>query len=209
MVTVKNPILTGFYPDPSICRVGEDFYLVTSRFAYAPGVPLFHSRDLAHWEQIGNILQRKEQLAVGGEEISRGIYAPTIRYHKGCLLYTSIAELYNQKIALIRHTAVSSLRRSSVAGGNSRHVCPVSRCIPARADRIPLLFRGLRERLVDARLIVLGSKEIPRRLRQAPGRRDRLIPETDNAGRTVRPPKIDVYKRQSLNRSFGSPRNST
>ena len=83
MVTVKNPILTGFYPDPSICRVGEDFYLVTSSFAYAPGVPLFHSRDLAHWEQIGNILQRKEQLAVGGEEISRGIYAPTIRYHKG------------------------------------------------------------------------------------------------------------------------------
>ena len=67
MVTVKNPILTGFYPDPSICRVGEDFYLVTSSFAYAPGVPLFHSRDLAHWEQIGNILQRKEQLAVGGE----------------------------------------------------------------------------------------------------------------------------------------------
>lgn len=65
MVTVKNPILTGFYPDPSICRVGEDFYLVTSSFAYAPGVPLFHSRDLAHWEQIGNILQRKEQLAVG------------------------------------------------------------------------------------------------------------------------------------------------
>ena len=83
MVTVKNPILTGFYPDPSICRVGEDFYLVTSSFAYAPGVPLFHSRDLAHWERIGNILQRKEQLAVGGEEISRGIYAPTIRYHKG------------------------------------------------------------------------------------------------------------------------------
>ena len=81
MVTVKNPILTGFYPDPSICRVGEDFYLVTSSFAYAPGVPLFHSRDLAHWEQIGNILQRKEQLAVGGEEISRGIYAPVSYTH--------------------------------------------------------------------------------------------------------------------------------
>ena len=83
MVTVKNPILTGFYPDPSICRVGEDFYLVTSSFAYAPGVPLFHSRDLAHWEQIGNILQRKEQLAVGGEEISRGIYAPSTRRDRG------------------------------------------------------------------------------------------------------------------------------
>ena len=83
MVTVKNPILPGFYPDPSICRVGEDFYLVTSSFVYAPGVPLFHSRDLAHWEQIGNILEREEQLTVEGEEISRGIYAPTIRYHNG------------------------------------------------------------------------------------------------------------------------------
>ena len=58
MVTAKNPILSGFYPDPSICRVGEDYYLVTSSFVYAPGVPIFHSRDLAHWEQIGNILDR-------------------------------------------------------------------------------------------------------------------------------------------------------
>ena len=52
MVTAKNPILSGFYPDPSICRVGEDYYLVTSSFVYAPGVPIFHSRDLAHWEQM-------------------------------------------------------------------------------------------------------------------------------------------------------------
>ena len=46
MVTAKNPILSGFYPDPSICRVGEDYYLVTSSFVYAPGVPIFHSRDM-------------------------------------------------------------------------------------------------------------------------------------------------------------------
>ena len=58
MVTVKNPILMGFYPDPSICRKGEDYYIVNSSFVYAPGVPIFHSRDLAHWEQIGNILDR-------------------------------------------------------------------------------------------------------------------------------------------------------
>lgn len=83
MVTAKNPILSGFYPDPSICRVGDDFYLVTSSFVYAPGVPVFHSRDLAHWEQIGNILDREEQLPLEGCEISRGIYAPTIRYHEG------------------------------------------------------------------------------------------------------------------------------
>ena len=83
MVVAKNPILQGFYPDPSICRVGKDFYIVNSSFVYAPGVPIFHSRDLAHWEQIGNVLDREEQLVVDNDEISRGIYAPTIRYHKG------------------------------------------------------------------------------------------------------------------------------
>ena len=83
MATAKNPILNGFYPDPSICRVGDDFYLATSSFVYAPGVPIFHSRDLAHWEQIGNILDRETQLPVDGAEISDGIYAPTIRYHEG------------------------------------------------------------------------------------------------------------------------------
>ena len=55
MITCKNPILSGFYPDPSICRVGEWFYLVTSTFAYFPGIPVFRSRNLAQWEQIGNI----------------------------------------------------------------------------------------------------------------------------------------------------------
>ena len=83
MTTARNPILSGFYPDPSICRVGEDFYLVNSSFAYFPGVPVFHSKDLAHWEQIGNILEREEQLPLTGCEISRGIFAPTIRYHEG------------------------------------------------------------------------------------------------------------------------------
>ena len=60
MVIAKNPILSGFYPDPSICRAGDDFYIVNSSFGYAPGVPIFHSKDLAHWEQIGNILEREE-----------------------------------------------------------------------------------------------------------------------------------------------------
>lgn len=78
-----NPILPGFYPDPSICRVGDDYYLVTSTFAYFPGVPIFHSKDLVHWKQIGNILNRKEQLPLEGVETSRGIFAPTLRYHDG------------------------------------------------------------------------------------------------------------------------------
>ena len=82
MTVASNPILKGFYPDPSICRVGEDFYIVCSSFVYAPGVPIFHSKDLAHWEQIGHVLDRESQLPAH-DEISRGIFAPTIRYHKG------------------------------------------------------------------------------------------------------------------------------
>ena len=82
MVIAQNPILKGFYPDPSACRVGDDYYIVCSSFVYAPGVPIFHSKDLAHWEQIGHVLDRESQLPVSGE-ISRGIFAPTIREHKG------------------------------------------------------------------------------------------------------------------------------
>lgn len=79
------PIIPGFYPDPSVCRVGADYYLVTSSFEYFPGVPIFHSRDLVTWEQIGNVLDRPGQLRVrtGREGASAGIYAPTIRHHDG------------------------------------------------------------------------------------------------------------------------------
>ncbi|GAF64825.1 xylan beta-1,5-xylosidase [Bacillus sp. TS-2] len=83
MRTFSNPILPGFYPDPSICRVGEDYYLVTSTFEYFPGVPIFHSKDLINWEQIGHVLDRPSQLNLDGTPSSRGIYAPTIRYHNG------------------------------------------------------------------------------------------------------------------------------
>jgi xylan 1,4-beta-xylosidase len=79
----QNPILSGFYPDPSICRVGEDYYLVNSSFAYFPGVPIFHSRDLVNWVQIGHILDRSSQLDLTGAEQSAGIFAPTIRYNNG------------------------------------------------------------------------------------------------------------------------------
>lgn len=83
MKMAHNPILKGFYPDPSICRVGGDYYLVNSTFAYVPGVPVFHSTNLADWEQIGNVLTRKNQLVLDGASMSRGIFAPSIRYHKG------------------------------------------------------------------------------------------------------------------------------
>ena len=79
----QNPILPGFYPDPSICRVEEDYYLVTSSFAYFPGVPIFHSKDLVNWEQIGHVLCKRSQLKLDNLEQSQGIYAPTLRYNKG------------------------------------------------------------------------------------------------------------------------------
>jgi len=79
----KNPILSGFYPDPSICRVEGDFYLVNSTFAYFPGIPVFHSKDLLHWKQIGSAIDRPGQLCFDGHGISQGLFAPTIRYNKG------------------------------------------------------------------------------------------------------------------------------
>lgn len=82
-VVANNPILAGFYPDPSICAVGDDYYLVNSSFVYFPGLPIMHSRDLAHWELIGNAMDRNSQLPLKNDGISRGLFAPTIRYHKG------------------------------------------------------------------------------------------------------------------------------
>lgn len=78
-----NPIITGFHPDPSICKVGEDFYLVTSSFEYFPGVPIFHSKDLVNWKQIGHCLTRESQLPLHQAKSSMGIFAPTIRYIHG------------------------------------------------------------------------------------------------------------------------------
>ena len=79
----KNPVLPGFHADPSVCRAGDDFYLVNSTFQYFPGVPVFHSKDLVNWEQIGNCLTRPTQVDLKGTDGNSGIYAPTIRYHNG------------------------------------------------------------------------------------------------------------------------------
>lgn len=82
-VNARNPILPGFFPDPSVCAVGEDYYIVNSSFAYFPGLPIMHSRDLAHWEQIGNVMTSNSQLPLENSEVSQGLFAPTIRYWKG------------------------------------------------------------------------------------------------------------------------------
>ncbi|MDI1249044.1 MAG: glycoside hydrolase family 43 protein [Lacunisphaera sp.] len=79
----RNPILAGYYPDPSICRVGDDYYLINSSFAHFPGIPIFHSRDLVNWEQIGHVIDRPTQLKYDGLGITRGIFAPAISHHNG------------------------------------------------------------------------------------------------------------------------------
>ncbi|MDV7140559.1 glycoside hydrolase family 43 protein [Maribacter sp. TH_r10] len=84
----SNPILKGFYPDPSICKVEGSYYLVNSTFAYFPGIPIFKSDDLINWEQIGNVLDRPEQLNLDGLEVSQGVFAPAIRYSNGVYYVT-------------------------------------------------------------------------------------------------------------------------
>ncbi len=79
----KNPILKGFNPDPSICRVGDDFYMVTSSFEYFPGLPIYHSKDLINWQQIGHCLTRDSQLPLHRVSASGGLFAPSLRYHDG------------------------------------------------------------------------------------------------------------------------------
>jgi len=79
----RNPILAGFYPDPSVCRAGNDYYLINSTFAWFPGIPVFRSRDLVHWTQIGNVVDRPGQLNFDGLGVSRGIFAPAISHHAG------------------------------------------------------------------------------------------------------------------------------
>ncbi len=84
-----NPILAGFYPDPSVCRVGGDYYLVNSTFAYYPGIPVFHSRDLVNWKLIGYVIEGKGvESRYDTLGVSRGIFAPAIRYHDGLFYVT-------------------------------------------------------------------------------------------------------------------------
>ncbi len=75
--------MPGFHPDPTICRVGSDYYLAHSSFEYFPGAPIFHSRDLVSWKQIGNILDRRSQFLRGDGRPSGGIYGSTLRFHGG------------------------------------------------------------------------------------------------------------------------------
>jgi len=102
----SNPILPGFHPDPSICRVGEQYFLITSTFEYFPGIPIYQSTDLVNWKLIGHVLNRPEQLNLSGFAPSDGIYAPTIRFHNGLFyVVTSIVMRNPRNIKNIVMTA--------------------------------------------------------------------------------------------------------
>ncbi len=102
----QNPILAGFYPDPSITRAGDDYYLVTSSFSYSPGVPIFHSKDLVNWESLGHVLVTPKQLPLYQQQTSRGIYAPTIRYHDGTFyLITTLVDVRGNFIVTAKDPA--------------------------------------------------------------------------------------------------------
>ena len=101
----QNPVIPGFHPDPSITQKGDDFYLVTSTFEYFPGVPVFHSRNLVNWEQVGWCLSNERQLNLRGVEASKGIYAPTIRYHDGMFyMITTVTDQFGGRKNIIVRT---------------------------------------------------------------------------------------------------------
>ena len=91
-LVLNNPILPGFYPDPAICKVGSDYYMVNSTFVYFPGIPVLHSKDLKNWKQIGSVIERTSQMDFMGEQISRGLFAPAINYYKG-LFYVTCTDI--------------------------------------------------------------------------------------------------------------------
>src|SRR5690554_6120150 len=92
----NTPVIPGFHPDPSVCRVGEDYYLATSSFEYVPGVPIHHSRDLSTWTLMGHALDAAAVHAgPGAAGASAGIYAPTLRHRDGqfFMITTSIGDM--------------------------------------------------------------------------------------------------------------------
>ncbi|MFP4975485.1 glycoside hydrolase family 43 protein [Paenibacillus sp. CN-4] len=92
----NNPVIKGFYPDPSVCKVNERYYLVCSSFQYFPGVPIFESKDLINWTQIGHCLTRKSQVQLESVNSSGGVFAPTLRYANGRFYMTTTNDTLRQ-----------------------------------------------------------------------------------------------------------------
>jgi alpha-N-arabinofuranosidase len=118
-----NPILQGCYPDPAIARKGDDYYMVCSSFAMFPGVPIFHSKDLVNWKQIGHVLDRTTQLDVSNTGISMGVYAPGIIYNK--------------------HNDTFYMITTAVAGGLGNFVVKTKDPMKGWGDPVKLGFDGI------------------------------------------------------------------
>ncbi|WP_066195812.1 glycoside hydrolase family 43 protein [Gracilibacillus timonensis] len=93
-----NPVIKGFNPDPSICKVNDDYFLVASSFEYFPGIPIYHSVDLINWRQVGNCINRSSQLSFDNVSDSGGVWAPTIRYSNGVFYVTATMQNYGNFI---------------------------------------------------------------------------------------------------------------
>ncbi|WP_109126968.1 glycoside hydrolase family 43 protein [Dyella sp. C11] len=102
----RNPVLAGFYPDPSVVRAGDMFYLVNSSFGYFPGIPVAESRDLVHWQTIGHVLDRPGEVKLDGLGASRGVFAPAIAYHDGTFyVVNTVVDGGGNFIATAKHAA--------------------------------------------------------------------------------------------------------
>ena len=125
---IRNPILRGFNPDPSIVRVGDDYYIATSTFEWFPGVQIHHSRDLAHWRLVTRPLNRASQLNMRGDPDSCGVWAPCLTHADGLfhLVYTDVKRYGRTRRRARRaprcatSTTISSPARASTANGRTR-----------------------------------------------------------------------------------------
>jgi xylan 1,4-beta-xylosidase len=168
-----TPILQGCYPDPSITRKGNDYYLINSSFAMFPGVPIFHSNDLVNWKQIGHVLDRPSQLKVENTGISAGIYAPAIEYNP--------------------HNDMFYMITTQFAGGIGNMVVKTKDPAKGWSDPIKLQFEGIDPSLFfddDGKAYVIHNDAPPRGTAQYNGHRvikiweydvqnDQVIPGTD------------------------------
>ncbi len=93
---IQNPIIRGFYPDPSICRANGKYYIACSSFQYFPGVPILESEDLVNWKHVANCLTRTEQVALHKIPSSGGVFAPTLRYHDGTFYMVTTNDTYQK-----------------------------------------------------------------------------------------------------------------
>ncbi len=117
----RNPILAGYYPDPSVTRVGDKYYLVNSTFAHWPGIPIHESTDLVHWKLIGHALSDPPKVSFDGLNISRGVFAPSIHFHKGIYYVINTLVDAGGNFFVTADESRGPLVRARVAQGNRRH----------------------------------------------------------------------------------------